>query len=78
MINFGFGPLWAANCRGFVQLIDGNPINAISGFKEALPAVSDILGGTRPHLLKATILHNLGLAAYLSNGLAQALRYFGR
>ena len=70
--------MWAANCKGFLHLIADDSFAAISAFKEALPAVSKVFGGTRPHLATATVLHNLGLAAYLSQGLSQSLRYFGR
>ena len=78
VFNYSFGPVWAANCEGFIQLIDGNPRDAISDLQEALSAVSNVLGGTRPHLVTATVLHNLGLATYLSDGLSPALTYFRR
>ena len=79
VMNFAFGPVWAANCRGFLHLINGDPIGAVKAFKEALPALSGIFGGTRPHLTTASVFRNLGHAAFLTeNGFVQSLKYFGR
>ena len=70
--------MWACNCRGFLRLIEGNSLEALVIFKNTLPQLAEIFGGTRPHILTATSLHNLGVASYLSQGYLQSLRYFGR
>ena len=76
--NYRVGPVWAANCRGFISIMDGDAVAAITAFKVALPHITGLFGDTRPHLLTATVLHNLGVAAFHSKRYAQSLRYFGR